>query len=133
MHFQLISVGGMRWGQLKSRCQQSCVSFWRIKKIACSLVFSNFQRLLTFIGLWFSSSNFKAGSSGFSPHIVSQSCFLLCPSPIFNDYIGSTWVIQNDLSENQLISNLNFICILYSLLPCKVKFTGSRDWDMDIF
>lgn len=48
---------------LKSRCWQDCVPFWRLQGSILFLSLSSFQRPSAFLGLWSSSSIFKASNS----------------------------------------------------------------------
>lgn len=79
-----------------------------------------------FLGLWPSSTIFKASNTAFLwlcvCHHVSFSDSPLLPSFIFKipgDYIGSNNKNKLPIS-NQLISSLHSICNLNSPLPCKV-------------
>ena len=55
---------------LKSRCQQGCIPFWRLQYRTHSLALSNFQKLLSFLGLWYPTSIFKISN-------IASSCAFL--------------------------------------------------------
>lgn len=111
---------------LKSRCRYGCVPFWSLLKRVCFLTFSTY-RPPAFLGLWPSSTIFKASNIAFlwlcvCHHMSFSDSPLLLPSFIFNDpgdYIGSNNKNKLPIS-NLLISSLNSICNLNSPLPCKV-------------
>ena len=106
---------------LKSRCQQSCISFWRLYRRIHFLAFSNVQKQPTFLGGPLPSSK---------PTNESFSCFIsltLTLQPLSSIYKDPEITLDPprhsrilSLFQSQLISNLNFICNLNSLLPHNV-------------
>ena len=58
---------------------------------------------------------------------------LLSPSSTFKRPLWLHWIIQDNLSSSQLISNFNSLCNLSSPLPCNNMLTGLGDYGMDIF
>lgn len=102
----------------------------------CSLAFSSFQRLSALLAPWFlppSSNLFLLSAS------VVTSPLSLTLLPSLCDFTGLTWIIQDNLPiSGELLSNLNSLGNLNSLLPCHLTYWQAQEirmwaslWDYD--
>lgn len=62
---------------LKTRCQQSSISFWRLHQTICSFAFSSFENLPSFVGSW-PPSPCKASQGNLSPPHITSLWTVLC-------------------------------------------------------
>lgn len=115
---------------LKSRCGQGCILFWRLKR-EC---FSAFPRSSLMPALPPSSKSAVVGGVLCTRHHSDHASVLTSPltlsafSSTFvhpSNYHGPNWIIP--LLWGQLISSLNVTS------PSSLAFHGFQDWDVDIF